>query len=69
MSKYCPVCGGRLIYEGRVRRYVCQSCGTTYTLEELIEEREKIRRLTRAEEDARKREMREYLKWWLSSEK
>lgn len=68
MPTYCPFCGGRLIYDNRVRLYTCRSCGATLTLDEIVMEREKLAGLAKGS-DAKKKEAQGYLKWWLSSKK
>ncbi|MCD6443678.1 hypothetical protein CW710_02610 [Candidatus Bathyarchaeota archaeon] len=65
MARYCPECGGELYYDPSLKIYVCRSCGSAYTHQELIDAWRKIRQQT-VEEDRRKRLQREYLKWWLS---
>ncbi len=67
--RYCPECGGELHYETATKRYVCKSCGLSLTHQELMELRDRLRPEFRTEEEQRKEEKREYLKWWLSSKK
>jgi len=66
---YCPECGGELQYMMATKRYVCKSCGLSLTHQELIELRERLRPTFESEEDQRKKERKEYLKWWLSKKK
>jgi len=66
---YCPECGGELQYMIGTKRYVCKSCGLSLTHQELIELRERLRPSFESEEDQRKKERKEYLKWWLSKKK
>ncbi|HIQ30507.1 MAG TPA: hypothetical protein EYH45_08125 [Candidatus Caldiarchaeum subterraneum] len=69
MSKVplCPECGvNSLFYDREVRQYVCSRCGSTYTAQELLVEREK-RMARRFEESRKRRYHREYLEWWLSA--
>ncbi|MBS7642022.1 MAG: hypothetical protein QW374_00170 [Candidatus Bathyarchaeia archaeon] len=68
MPRYCPLCGGRLVYDNSVKLYVCQSCGAMLTLEDIIRERDRIASLARGG-DVRKRDAREYLRWWTSSKR
>jgi DNA-directed RNA polymerase subunit RPC12/RpoP len=68
MPTYCPFCGGRLIYDSRVKLYTCQSCGVTLTLDEIVMEREKLTGLAKSG-DMKRKDMQGYLKWWLSSKK
>lgn len=65
----CPECGGEMLYERSIRRYVCKSCGLTLTSQELLVERKKIFERTEEDDRKRERERKEYLKWWLSSKK
>jgi len=55
-----------LKFDRKLKQYVCQSCGLTYTDAELLEAR--WRRLD-VEEDEKKRRSREYLDWWFKSKK
>jgi len=68
MPSYCPECGGEMQYTSATKCYACKSCGLTVTNQELLELREKLRPKFE-EEDAKKKEQREYLKWWLSNKK
>lgn len=51
------------------KRYVCKSCGLSLTHQELIELRQRLRPTFESEEDQRRKERKEYLKWWLSKKK
>jgi len=63
----CPECGvNSLIYDREVRQYVCERCGSTYTAQELLVEREK-RFAKKFEENKKRRDRAEYLEWWLSA--
>jgi len=66
---YCPECGGEMQYIYTMKRYVCRSCGLSVTRQELFELRQKLRPRFESEEEQRKRERKEYLKWWLSKKK
>ncbi|MEM2102949.1 MAG: hypothetical protein QXM22_05505 [Candidatus Bathyarchaeia archaeon] len=66
---YCPECGGEMQYTATTKCYVCKSCGLSVTHQELIELREKLRPNFETEEDEKKKEQREYLKWWLGKKK
>jgi len=66
---YCPECGGELQYMIATKRYDCKSCGLSLTHQELIELRERLKPTFESEEDKRKKERKEYLKWWLSKKK
>jgi hypothetical protein len=55
-------------YTSTTKCYACKSCGLTVTNQELLELREKLRPNFDTE-DAKKKEQREYLKWWLSNKK
>ena len=64
---YCTECGGRLKFDRKLKQYVCQSCGLTYTDAELLESRQKLK--SADEDDKKERRSQEYLEWWLSSKK
>lgn len=66
MAKYCPECGGELRYDVEHKAYNCVSCGLTFRPQELIEAWESVK--SRTDEDERRRqERKDYLKWWLRS--
>jgi len=67
--RYCPECGGEMQYAITTKHYICKSCGLSVTQQELWELREKLRPKTETDEDARQKERKEYLKWWLSKKK
>lgn len=69
MPSYCPECGGEMQYTSATKCYACKSCGLSVTNQELLELREKLRPKFETEEDEKKKEQREYLKWWLSNKK
>jgi len=64
---YCPECGGLMRYNSITKRYVCKSCGLSLTHQELIELRDRLRPTFETSEERKRRERREYLKWWLKS--
>jgi putative hemolysin len=64
---FCVECGGELKFDRKLKQYVCQSCGLTYTDTELLEARQ--RSLGVDEEDEKRRKSREYLDWWFKSKK
>jgi transposase-like protein len=66
---YCPECGGEMQYISATKRYVCKSCGLSVTRQELMELRQKLRPKLESGEDERKKQRKEYLKWWLSKKK
>lgn len=66
MANSCLECGGDLSYDGSFRMYTCKSCGLTFTFQQLIEDREKLRDAKDTVEDVKKRRHKEYLNWWLS---
>jgi len=66
---YCPECGGEMQYMMATKRHVCKSCGLSVTRQELMELRRKLRPTFESSEDQRKRERKDYLKWWLSKKK
>lgn len=68
-EQYCPECGGKLLYENPVRRFVCKGCGLYVTRDELTDLREKAKVGTRDEQRSKKKQQGEYLEWWLSSKK
>jgi DNA-directed RNA polymerase subunit M/transcription elongation factor TFIIS len=63
---YCFECGGEMFYDREVRSYICQKCGSTYTTQDLLLEREK-RFNSKFKTDEKRRRREEYLQWWLSS--
>jgi tRNA(Ile2) C34 agmatinyltransferase TiaS len=67
--RYCPECGGELKYTPATKHYVCKSCGLSLSHQELIELRQKLRPSFETEEDQRRKERQEYLKWWLGKKK
>ncbi len=69
VEQYCPECGGHLLYEVSVRRFVCGGCGLYVTRDELSELRDKAKIAVNDELRKKKKERGEYLKWWLSSKK
>jgi DNA-directed RNA polymerase subunit M/transcription elongation factor TFIIS len=64
---YCTECGGQLKFDRKLKQYVCQSCGLTYTDAELLEARERSSETD--EEDAKRKRSKEYLDWWFKSKK
>jgi tRNA(Ile2) C34 agmatinyltransferase TiaS len=66
---YCPECGGEMQYMSATKRYVCKSCGLSVTRQELMELRRKLRPVFESGEDQRKKQRKDYLKWWLSKKK
>lgn len=66
--RFCPECGGVMVYDRETRQYVCNSCGVSYTIQELLIAREKQISLKEMEEKKRKQK-EEYLQWWLSKKK
>ncbi|MDW8083703.1 MAG: hypothetical protein RMI49_00670 [Candidatus Caldarchaeum sp.] len=63
---FCFDCGGRLVYDRETKTYSCELCGSTYTSQDLLIEREK-RFNSKFEIEKKKRRREEYLEWWLSS--
>ncbi|MEM2904324.1 MAG: hypothetical protein QW587_01120 [Candidatus Bathyarchaeia archaeon] len=66
MAKYCPECGGELRYDPQHKVYSCLSCGLTFHHQELIEAWNTARNED-SDEERKKQERRDYLKWWLRS--
>ena len=66
---YCPECGGELKYISATKHYACKSCGLSLTSQELTEARQKLRPNPESEEDQRRKERRDYLKWYLGKKK
>ncbi|MFQ6080492.1 MAG: hypothetical protein ACE5OW_02355 [Candidatus Bathyarchaeia archaeon] len=56
-------------YISATKRYACKSCGLSLTRQELFELRRQLRPRFESEEDQRRKERKEYLKWWLSKKK
>jgi transcription initiation factor TFIIIB Brf1 subunit/transcription initiation factor TFIIB len=63
MTNYCPECGGEMTYDLNMKLYTCKSCGITLSYQELLEAKNKNIHFF---DDEKKRERKEYLKWWLS---
>ncbi|MEM1666410.1 MAG: FYDLN acid domain-containing protein [Nitrososphaerota archaeon] len=66
--RFCPDCGGTMFYDRETRQYVCNSCGVSYTIQELVMIKEKKMSL-KEEQERKKRQKEEYLEWWLSKKK
>jgi len=63
--QYCPECGGEMVYDLDLKLYTCKSCGLTLRYQDILELRRK--NMPEAEvEERKKRERKEYLKWWLT---
>lgn len=62
---YCPECGGETRYDLGTKLYACKSCGLTMSYAEILEAREKNRPVM-VDDERKKQERKEYLKWWLS---
>ncbi len=58
----CPECGGEMLYQQSIRRYVCKSCGISLTREEIDEIKAKYR--VHKDEDEKEKIRKEYIKWW-----
>jgi len=67
--RYCPECGGEMLYTSATKRYVCKSCGLSLTPQELMEMREQARDRAPPAEEEKQRVRKEYLQWWLSKKK
>jgi len=65
-TNYCLECGGILSYDSALKQYACKSCGLTFTFQQLMEARMKMRERETPEEQRRRRQ-NDYLKWWLSN--
>ncbi len=66
MAYYCLECGGILAYDSSLKQYVCKSCGLTFSYQQLIEAKDRMRMGEETAEEQRKRKQKDYLKWWLS---
>ena len=64
--RYCPECGGPLIWNSKLKQYVCESCGAMFTRKELDDYKRKIFKEGEIKEQDYKKE---YEKWWISSHK
>jgi tRNA(Ile2) C34 agmatinyltransferase TiaS len=64
-TPYCPECGGEMAYDLNTKLYTCKSCGLTLTYQEIMDTKDK-NRPEMGEDEKKKHERREYLKWWLS---
>jgi len=65
LSATCPECSKNMKYDREMKIYTCTGCGLTLTRSELLSEMDK-RTWAETDEDKKKREQREYLKWWTS---
>ncbi|MEM2910460.1 MAG: FYDLN acid domain-containing protein [Nitrososphaerota archaeon] len=66
--RFCPDCGGAMFYDKETKEYVCNSCGASYTIQELTVRKERELAL-KYEGEKKKRQKEEYLEWWLSKKK
>src|SRR6266542_3093018 len=69
MPNYCLECGGNLTYDPAIKQYACKSCGLTFTQQDLLQGREKMLQSHESADEEKKRRQKEYLKWWLTSDK
>lgn len=68
MQQYCVECGGKMIYDTSSKHYSCKNCGLYITKEQLLDLKDKLRK-EGEERKKKRREINEYLEWWLSSKK
>jgi transcription initiation factor TFIIIB Brf1 subunit/transcription initiation factor TFIIB len=66
---YCTECGGKLVWDRKLRQYSCQSCGMTFTEPQLSAARDKIHAQDEDDEELRRRRHIEYLDWWFKDKK
>lgn len=66
---YCLECGGNLSYDSAIKQYACKSCGLTFTSQDLLQGRERMFKAQESDDEKKKSRHKEYLKWWLSSDK
>jgi hypothetical protein len=66
---YCTECGGKLVWDRKLRQHSCQSCGVTFTESQLSADRDRRYDRDEDEDDARRRRHSDYLDWWTSSKK
>ena len=66
---YCTECGGKLVWDRKLRQHSCQSCGVTFTESQLSAARDRRYDRDDDEDDARRRRHSDYLDWWTSSKK
>ncbi len=57
-----------MFYDKETKEYVCNSCGASYTIQELTVRKERELAL-KYEGEKKKRQKEEYLEWWLSKKK
>ena len=69
MVQYCPECGGEMFYDVKTKFYTCKVCGLTLRYHEIEELRRRNIARVDVEEERKRRERSEYLKWWLSKKK
>jgi uncharacterized Zn finger protein (UPF0148 family) len=71
----CPECGGTTRFNPSLKRIVCESCGLSFTREEIDDIRRSVRkeinladteRQAERKVDKKKRREDDYLKWWTS---
>jgi hypothetical protein len=51
------------------KRYICKSCGLSLSHQDLVETRQRLTPDFESDEEKKRNERREYLKWWLSKKK
>jgi transcription initiation factor TFIIIB Brf1 subunit/transcription initiation factor TFIIB len=66
---YCTECGGKLVWDRKLRQYSCESCGMTLTEAQLSADRDRLRDRPDDDDQQRRRRHSEYLDWWTSSKK
>lgn len=69
MPNYCTECGGRLVWDRKLRYYSCQSCGVTFTESQLSAARDRLYDREEDDDEARRRRHSDYLDWWTSSKR
>lgn len=60
-EKFCPECGGNLVWANKLKTYTCTSCGL-----EISEDERKELSFRKVK---KKNSLKEYVEWWLSSKK
>lgn len=66
---YCTECGGKLIWDRKLKQYSCGSCGMTYNEAQLSAARDRIYARQEDEEEQRRKRHSEYLDWWFKDKK
>ena len=64
----CPDCKSLMIFDYKIRRYVCQGCGVALTKTEIEDQWDEIHN-SEDPEEKRKKEREEYRDWYFKKKK